>query len=144
MRRNKLDESSAAELRRYLGSGPALEHLDLEDADLDDSEAAHVCSILCRNSTLTSLALAHNQLGMGVRSPSFSRVSDFAHVGEAIAAQLLSPGCRLKRLDLGWNSLRGPAAVATVEALGANRGLIELNLQYNPLGTQAVSLAFLP
>lgn len=132
---NKMDRDGSEALRSYLGKpDSSVISLVLSKSDIDDGECCKLLEALSKNQKLTSLDLSHNNIGknetMNVVQP------DIITGGERIAESLSYITCRLKFLDLSWNSIRLESAVAIGEALGQNYSLTELNIAYNAFGKE--------
>ena len=93
-----------------------------------DSGGARVLfeALACECSTLTSLSLAHNQLG---------------DEGADAAAALLQVHPHLRSLDLASNDIGLPGMQSLARALAANHTLTALNLAGNPLSDGLISLS---
>ena len=87
---------------------------------------------LATNKNLTNLDMSNNLIGsdenLNVVNP------DLITGGEAIAAMLSRPDCRIKTLNLRWNLIRFNSAVEIGESLAENNSLEHLNLGYNAFG----------
>ena len=96
----------------YLAApGCTLSKLTLRNADVDDAECARFVSAITSNvdTQLVYLDLQRNLIG---RSEQLNVVQpDFVTGGEAIGKWLRNPNCRLKMLDVSWNSIHSDSAI---------------------------------
>ncbi|KAG5184535.1 hypothetical protein JKP88DRAFT_181157 [Tribonema minus] len=142
-RRNDLQEldlsenvcggGAAAELAAYFSDrGVCLRTLMLSAADLDDGEASKFVEQLRHNTSLTHLDLSRNLIG---KQESVNYVNPAFYTGaEALADWLAMPQCRLRHLDVSWNTIRLGSAISFGEALARNASLHTLLLGYNGFG----------
>jgi hypothetical protein len=115
-----LGPNAAVQLARVLSVASNLESLDLSQNKCGDAGAAAICRALSGNTTLMKLNLRQNEIG--VRG------------GKEIGDMLANPDLRLKKMDVSWNSIRGPGASAMCKALGSNRYLEKFDASWNILG----------
>merc|ERR1719253_922357 len=105
--------------------------LNLGCTSMGDKEAAVLATVL-ENSTLKEVILDRMRLITGVG-------------WMAIFAALNNQDCRLKRLNVSYNSITDTAALALANGLTNSRSLESLNLDWNrkisPMGWQAIFVA---
>lgn len=129
---NKVDAKAAGALALLLAApGCALQRLTLDNSDVDDQECLKFVACLEANQSLLTLDLSNNLLG------SHELVHGATTGGEALAAFLNAPQCRLHTLSLAWNKIRHKSAMHLASALATNTTLTHLDLSYNGLGTMA-------
>lgn len=130
---------AAKALGDFLGSAGCILHsLRLRDANIDDAECAHICSVLKGNKCLTELDLSNNLLGkdenLNVVKP------EFITGGESLADLLLHGLCPIEKLVLHWNMIRMQGAVALCNAIQSNKFLTHLDLSYNAIGSAGAEI----
>jgi Ran GTPase-activating protein (RanGAP) involved in mRNA processing and transport len=131
---NKVDTQTAIALRNFLSSESCnLVVLRMQNANVDDYEAAQFMAAIGVRRTIKELDLCHNLLGSHEFAVNRSKLT----AGEAIGQMLKSENCGLKILKLAWNMIRFESAKALVESVQYNQTLIYLDLSYNHLGIEA-------
>jgi len=130
---------AAKALGEFLGGKQCILHsLRLRDANIDDTECAHICSVLKGNKCLTELDLSKNLLGkfenLNVVKP------QFVTGGESLADLLLHGLCPIEKLVLHWNMIRMDGAVALCNAIQSNKFLTYLDLSYNAIGSAGAEI----
>ena len=135
---NVMDDIASNTLSTYLGTATCpLVKLVMRNADIDDFECAHFVTALKDNvqTKLEELDMMKNLLGsaeqLNVVMP------EMTTAGEAFAELIESETCKLNRLELGWNMIRGDSAIAFAEAFAKNHTLTYLDLSYNAFGKEA-------
>jgi Ran GTPase-activating protein (RanGAP) involved in mRNA processing and transport len=84
------------------------------------------------NTSLTHLDLSRNLIG---KQESINYVNPEFYTGaEALADWLASPQCKLRYLDLSWNTIRLDSAIQFGNCLAKNASLTTLLLGYNGFG----------
>ncbi|XP_078421476.1 NACHT, LRR and PYD domains-containing protein 3-like [Cetorhinus maximus] len=110
-------------LSHVLGLCDTIKHLDLHGCYIQCEGLQRLEYVLYK---CQKLRLSYNNLGD-------SRV-------KLLSAVLRNPGCKIQKLDLGYNDLTGSCAEDLASALSTNRSLTDLNLDYNKLGDSGVNL----
>jgi hypothetical protein len=108
--------------------------LVMQSADVDDFECARFVLALQNNrsSRLQELDLTRNLLGAAEELNTV--MPELVTAGEAFAELLEADTCRITKLEIGWNMIRGESAETMADALGANTSLTYLDLSYNAIG----------
>ncbi|XP_030577982.1 leucine-rich repeat-containing protein 74A-like isoform X2 [Archocentrus centrarchus] len=123
---NMLGLKGATVISKMLSDNFYIKSINLSGNDFDDSAAKCLAEALKTDSAVKELDLSHNQ---------------FCNAGEDLGV-MLANNISIKVLDLSWNGLRMPGAVALIAGLKVNSTLKELQLSHNGFGrTEAQSLA---
>lgn len=96
-----------------------LKWLDIENTGVSDMMIANLCKYIGKNSVITHLNLARNNLG---------------YFSANALKEMLRENSYLKRLDLHWNNFRTLGALELLKGLADNSGLLELDVSWNSLG----------
>jgi hypothetical protein len=115
-----LDAAAAILLSRAFSVAVNLESLDLSQNRCGDHGTVAVCRSLMGNTKLLKLNLRQNEIG--------------SRGGKGIGEMLASPGLRLRKLNVSWNSIRGHGASALFKALGDNKSVQLLDASWNFVG----------
>jgi len=119
----KIGDEGALEIARFLAHNTKLVRLDLTGNGITPIGAAHLAEALRTNSTLESLTLRHNSLGLA------GHVIDFSKFCRAVGMH-----ARLEHLDLRNNGIAGTEFASHIgQALKANVLLTHVELSWNPL-----------
>ena len=105
--------------------------LTLKNADVDDFECEQFVSALVSNENLKELDLSNNQIGSAENLNTV--MPDVVTGGEAFAALLRSPTCKLESLKLVWNLIRLGGALDFAQSIKENTSLTYLDLSFNAL-----------
>ena len=111
--------SGLAHVIRF-GSPRFLTALNLEDNQISDHDGVVLIRAILSRDSITTLNMSRNRLGK-------------KSVG-VLATSLSSPNCRLKRLDISWNTVSGDDFTPLFAALCWNHTLQELNVSWNSIG----------
>lgn len=134
--KNTIGLQAAAALGSYLGrSNCPLKKLALSYADVDDYEAAKFVTVLKTNLSLTDIDLAHNKIGAAEMRNTVN--PELVTGSEAFAGLLRLSHCRVRSLNLSWNTIRYTGAIDLCSSLSINASLTHLDLSYNGLGELA-------
>lgn len=113
---NKIEGDAAAELVEGVKNSSSLKHLHLGYNTLRDTGAHAIARGLPQLSLLVTLDLTANRIG--------------PDGGEALAAALCDPNCKLQRLNLRYNLLESKGIAAFERVIRKNKSLIQLFLGF--------------
>lgn len=130
---NIIGPKAAISLGNFLGNiSCAISKLNLNQADVDDFEAARFVSSLKKCKSLTDVDLANNKLGAAENLNTV--MPNLVTGGEALADLLRSSDCNVKSLKLAWNMIRFDGAIDLCGSLSINKSLTYLDLSFNAIG----------
>jgi Leucine Rich Repeat (LRR) protein len=116
----------AAELARGLERNGSLETLGLASCGLDAAGGAAIAGALARHPRLLEL-----DLGIAPSAHALGEApNQIADAGAPAVAELVRANGPLRALDLRWNGITSRGAMPILEALHANRSLVELKLAH--------------
>lgn len=130
---NEIGPDTATALFNYLiDKSCPLERLVLRHADVDDYECDRFIDAVKRNSSLKTLILSNNKIGLAENLNTV--MPDLTTGGEALANLLRLSTCKLETLILDWNSIRLDGAIDLASSLAVNSSLTHLDLSFNAMG----------
>ena len=110
-----------------------LQRLVLKKASMEDAGFVKIVNAITTNGKcLRDLDVSRNRLG-GAEVRALVEPG-FRSAGDALAAYIRSPECKLEKLDVSWNMFRLEGAITLSRSLAVNSTLTYLDLSYNALG----------